>query len=54
MDVIDAQWLLWPKYALSTLDNHCTRTAQSLRIGCSRPGHKLGVFGFYEQVLDNY
>ena len=28
--------------ALDTLENHCTRTAQSSRGGCSRQVHKIG------------
>ena len=41
-----------------TLENQCTGTAQSSRVGCSRRGTNYTFLGYcgrvYEQVLNNY
>ena len=49
--------LLHAMWLILTLENHCSRTAQSSCFGCSRQGHKYTILvnydPFYEQVLYN-
>ena len=41
-DKILRTFAAWCESALDTLENHCTRTAQSSRGGCSRQVHEIG------------
>ena len=36
------------------LENHCTRTAQSSREGCSRRGHKIGYLAVNKGIFFNF
>ena len=50
MDVIESI-PLQTEHTNTTLENHCTRTAQSLRVGCSRRRNKIYYFGLLRSIL---